>query len=331
MSVALPFFPAAHVDEPVTSYIRRVRPIWSKTRFTETSTRDIDKVLYRSGAALPLSPLIVGIACQLTNQSSALVIERHTLWPVADMLAPPRGAAVDRLTSIAAGKRSASSCIPTASWSYGVCIDCLREDIGRYGFATWRRKHLFSAMRVCHEHASPLSELCASCNERGVLRVGAQASPHSHCLCGASLVGRMPGSASSRLIQSELRVSEMLAGMTSVAELVGVRARKVLGTVYLARAEKVGLARFTKRPNLPELMDFILARHGVEFAASRNLVSMQEWIGLLRLFNRDRTRSAMPGAHAIVASALFDNVEHLLHELRRARGELSRGECNAPD
>ncbi|MHA6881759.1 hypothetical protein [Ralstonia pseudosolanacearum] len=119
--------------------------------------------------------------------------------------------------------------------------------------------------------------------------------------------------------------------MTTVAQIVGSRARKVLGTVYLARAKELGLTKFTKRPNLPELMEFILARLGVDFVASRNFASMEEWFALLRLFSRDRSRSALPGAHAIVASALFDSVDHLLLELRRAKTELSHGECHGPD
>lgn len=326
MNIMLPFMPAAHVDEPAASYIRRVRPFWSRTRFAQGSTRDIDKALYQSSAALPLSSLVVDVVGRLIDLPRAHVIERHTLWPVADMLAPASGAA-DRMASINAGIRPPSSCIPTDSWAYGVCMDCLREDHDRHGFATWRRKHLFSAMRVCHEHATPICEPCTLCGGRAEMQSG----PRAQCACEKPLICRVPAGASSRLIESELRVSEMLAGMTAIAELVGARARNVLRAVYLARADQLGLTKLTRRPNLPQLMDLILARLGMEFVASRNFASPQAWFGLLRLFSRERSRSALPGAHAIVASALFDTVDHLLVELRSAKAGFSRGECHAPD
>lgn len=326
MNITLPFVPAPHFDEPALSYIRRVRPFWSKTRFAQSPERDLDKTLYVCSAALPISSLVVDFAGRLTDLPPAHVIEQHTLWSVADMLAPASGAA-DRVTSITAGRRPPSSCIPTNSWAFGVCMDCVREDQDRYGFATWRRKHLFSAMRVCHEHATPLGELCTSCSGRAEMK----SNPRALCACKMPLVCRMPARASSSLIQSELRISEMLAGMTTVAQIVGARARKILGVVYLARAEKLGLTNFTKRPNISVLLELILARFGMEFVASRNLASTDELLGLLRLFSRHRNRSAMPAAHAIVASALFDSVDQLLRELRCAKAELSRGESHAPD
>ena len=162
-------------------------------------------------------------------------------------------------------------------------------------------------------------------------RAEMQSSPRGRCACETPLVCRVPTTASSSLIQAELRVSEMLAGMTTVARLIGARARKTLSTAYLSRAKTLGLTSFTKRPNLPQMVDFILSRHGAEFAASRNLASTQEWFGLLRTFSRDKSRSAVPAAYAIVASALFDNVDHLILELCRAKDELGRRDCYAPD
>jgi hypothetical protein len=78
---------------------------------------------------------------------------------------------------------------------YYFCADCVREDLGEYGFATWRFLHQVPGLDYCPEHRRRLVAFCSACGEP-YAEYRSLSTPGQPCTaCGAAV--RRPGASPS--------------------------------------------------------------------------------------------------------------------------------------
>ncbi|MFP6560821.1 hypothetical protein WJ542_21345 [Paraburkholderia sp. B3] len=72
------------------------------------------------------------------------------------------------------------------SWTPAICLACLREDLDQTGIPFWRREFLFTPIRVCARHETPLYEFCEACTQ-SLRNSATYAGPQKRCTCGSPL------------------------------------------------------------------------------------------------------------------------------------------------
>jgi hypothetical protein len=66
------------------------------------------------------------------------------------------------------------------TWSPGICIECLKEDIAPNGATYWRRDFLLSHVRFCARHGKRIYTYCGICNH-GFRTSGTLDAPRNSC------------------------------------------------------------------------------------------------------------------------------------------------------
>lgn len=74
-------------------------------------------------------------------------------------------------------------------WNPAVCMLCLHDDLTPNGTPFWRRDFLFSCIRFCPRHETPLYEMCGACTHSQRFSE-VITSPLDTCICGNRLKAR---------------------------------------------------------------------------------------------------------------------------------------------
>lgn len=144
----MPMLPIPLPDEDLLGLIGRIR-ILRAQRDVETLFDVLDQELCRLN-----EPLVVGLARALEMDLADLV-QQHTLLPLIQAVVPaPHGTrrhgsedSLNLLRSYAFRRRR--------SWSR-LCNECVREDVGYWGFAYFRRTHQIEGVGWCSKHGTAL-------------------------------------------------------------------------------------------------------------------------------------------------------------------------------
>jgi hypothetical protein len=315
MKFNLPFVPAVHFDEPVAPYLRRVSPHWAKGGTTGVSARSLDTSIRQMSIAVPSLTPLMDLAKQLTGFNLATIVQQHTLWPIATLLArsqagsceheSPRHEAIEQCGTEIPRFNLPKTTMSTSTWRFGICCECIEADRRGYGFATWRRMHSLSDLRVCPEHGSELYDYCEPCSASRTVISIKTAEPRLKCVCGGSLESRMIRSHATAVCTAEHGIARMLPALLKIGVHARRGARHILADVYRRQAKRLGLAFTTHYPALIEYYDLLCATLGSEFLESRGY-GMHEAGSLMRPFSPHVGRPD-PVAHAIMAFVLFSD------------------------
>lgn len=75
------------------------------------------------------------------------------------------------------------------SISLASCIECMREDIGAYGFAYWHRRHQLPGVQVCHNHGIPVQHSNMRLNGCGRTRLFLPSDAEFNATCSSQEIG----------------------------------------------------------------------------------------------------------------------------------------------
>lgn len=128
-------------------------------------------------SVLANNTLLPGFNRFLSPQHIELVRRHHTGTNIAGLIS------VLGLTSL--GSRR----VVHHTWSPGICLDCLKEDIAPTGDPFWRRDLVLQHVRVCPRHGTPVYDPCGTCFH-GIRLSTTLRVPQRTCVCGAPLKPR---------------------------------------------------------------------------------------------------------------------------------------------
>lgn len=123
---------------------------------------------------------------------SDYLLNKHTIYPVVApfLAAPMRLQLASQIKR--ARSRGRSTQIRASAWEgnsparMAWCIDCVKEDCERYGFAYWHREHQLTFCTYCPAHGSPLVVSCGLCTFPLSQRATPML-PTEQCQCGRKL------------------------------------------------------------------------------------------------------------------------------------------------
>ena len=123
------------------------------------------------------------------------VLANNTLLPGYVRFLPPDVAQLLRQRHLSGSQRTSSlllgmnSSIQRPVWNPAICLLCLKDDLTPNGMPFWRRDFLFSHVRFCSRHQTPLYEMCGACTHSH-RHSEVITTPHETCICGKPLKQR---------------------------------------------------------------------------------------------------------------------------------------------
>lgn len=147
------------------------------------------------------------------------------------------------------------------------CVQCIEEDISRYGEPFWRRAHQLPGVRICPQHEIWLSSCCPRCGWRA--SISQMAYPPQWCTCGMCFRPRRPDDAQSRSVE----VTFAKWSATLLTYKIGSRQLRLRFSLR-AMAASAGVPTWTKRssPDVRSADEFLRSRRCKLFDASGSLL-----------------------------------------------------------
>lgn len=312
-----PFLTPILKDEPLASYVDRIRPSWNYRRSVKVVQRlspKFDSARY----ALPGSLDFLQDMSDVLEVSARRLLLDHTNWAWVELLRPEKDSRCRPLRGLfaengaIAGDRRAIREGPSANgWSLGICPACVIDDVHTHGVATVRRQHLLQGMPICVKHRSAIMGMCQNCIEKARSYKAMRLSIAPTCACGNSLKSRLSGITSSIQLDIELRVAMMLEALFQLGMRYFRGMRPTLHTVFRTASENACLMSLNGVIAENALVDYSIERLGRETFQRYELSSARLMSPLLRnpLFTRLID-------YAIVAVILFDEPDSFNEAIR---------------
>ncbi|WP_434113355.1 TniQ family protein [Paraburkholderia caffeinilytica] len=182
--------PPIHPDEPLSGYLARSCYI-KKTSFCMAVTGSYTLPSWIVPSQIEECVRRLGDCVGSVDD----VLNRNTLFPGYVRFVSSHAADTLRHRHLVGPQFAAPFCMSPVrgvhghAWKPAICLSCLDEDLGRTGTPFWRREFLFTAVRFCARHETPLYEFCSACAHAPRASI-AYAAPQGICNCGGPLQAR---------------------------------------------------------------------------------------------------------------------------------------------
>ena len=150
------FFPTLRPEEHLEGYRGRLRFLNGLRDGKAVSIALDDEDAARTGRRSHRLGFVELVAARHEASTHDLLM-RHSLWPfsaAADRPISP--AAVNAMAGTQAGRTSIMRWARPDAW---MCHECVREDIGFWGYSYWRRQHQLPGVLWCDKHGSELAHV----------------------------------------------------------------------------------------------------------------------------------------------------------------------------
>lgn len=248
----------------------------------------------------------------------------HTAYPFLKLFFPPNrsrsiglmllgGSDVSPLTLGVVAKGRAGN-IPAK-----MCIECVNEDIIKYGVAVWYRCHQIPGVRVCPKHVTPLIDRCPSCGPRNWLcnRQYIFYLPVLRCTCGVDFNDYSNSLREAGIVTGEARDYAQFADSLLHGDLPDNFAEYRLDFLRSVARESgiyTGETCIPKRLSAElgeRFSDTFLSEFG--YGSREDLMTNHGRRSALHGVLYQGQESRGPGAYMVMLMLLFDNYETLKH------------------